>query len=80
MPNKKKWYLDWSRCAPYWHVGTVAIGAIGYGLLWFHNADNAVAQTAVNTSDIVTLKQSVSTMQQEVHDIHDFLLGINHGR
>lgn len=65
----------WEKYAPYWHVCFTVIACFGYGLMWFHKTDDAVAQTALNTSDIVVLKENISVMKQEVHDIHGFLLG-----
>lgn len=63
----------WRKWAPYWHVSTVIVGAIAYGIFWFHDVDGARAQTIVNTSDIYTLKQSVAVIQEQNNDMKNEL-------
>lgn len=59
----------WRKWAPYWHIGSAAVAAIGYCLLWLHNTTNAVAQVSANTAAITLIQQQQATMQEAVSDM-----------
>lgn len=68
----------WKLYAPYWHVCMAILTALAFGVLWYGNVNNAMAQTAQNTADIKTLQTNLAGMSQEIHDMHDWLKAMRH--
>ena len=65
----------WKRYAPYWHICTSLIFFAWVTMMWVGNVSAYGPRIDTLEGRQHNILLDIASMKQEVHDVHEFLLG-----